>query len=310
MAFFQFQIALSQEISTSSGSSDCRLCKPGYFASRQCSETHDTICSPCAKGTFTSHNNNLNSCKKCSKCDVGEFVSAPCLLHSDTKCESCSSVSDEITDDFLRDCVQNDSPYSDSALSEETIKEKDNKTRTLPVDYNVYEGSGVSETEKKTSVIDSKEAIVEGSGEVPFETTTNAFINQTSAAPVVIIPDETEDKLEEIITKVTERNVTKTPTTKASFSTEQILTSTQIPKTTVKEGVIVIEDGIRLENETEKSHKPTVVLTKASVTSAPKSLDSSTSTGRSTPIAKTLPEPEDEVVIKSDPTKRKKGKLT
>ena len=293
---FLFQIFLSHE---ASAAIDCRQCKPGYFASRLCSETHDTVCSPCGQGTYSSHFNRVQSCSKCSNCDVGEFILKPCSLHSNTVCESCSSVIDSKSDAFLRDCVQSDSSYSISQLSDETIRLKDNnhKTKEKSVDHNIniYEGSGVPEFEEKNIVHDISDDIIEGSGEVHIESATAATTNHTTKVPVVIIPDETYGKEEEIITKGTDSNITHTPTTDSSISTKPV----QI--ITIKEGIVLIDSGKQLGNGTQEPYKTDDVLLKTDVTST------TASTVQSTTIKEVLIRPEEGIILQSKPSNVTKG---
>lgn len=278
--------------STTSG--DCRQCKPGYYAARLCSDKYDTVCSPCAKGTFTANENIVQKCSICSKCEVGEFVSLPCLPHSNTICESCSAVQDVITDSFLRDCVQSDSSFYEKELNEKKVNVKYIKdTRLLPIEKNdIYEGSGVLIVEDKATKYDTYDVLhetIEGSGEVPYETTTAT--NQTTRAPIPIIP-ETEDKIEDIIINVTETNTSHATST----------TPAQISNTTTRLGVITIGAGITLKNESEKQTKINVLVPKT-----PKKSTSVFEEPTPTTIKAIIIDPHEGIVIPSESTTRKKG---
>ena len=200
---------------------------------------------------------------------------------------------------FLRDCVQSDSPYSLSQLSDETIKLKGDKTRkayNIDHNINIYEGSGVSNFEEKNIVHESSEEIIEGSGEVHIESDTAATTNQTTLVPVVIIPDETEDKVEDIIIKATDSNVTHISTTESFISTKST--------TTTKEGVVLIDSGIWLGNQKQKLNKTDVVFIEDHVKP-----DSShiTSTIRSTTVREIVIEQEEGIVLKSESENSTKG---
>ena len=293
-----FQILLSHD---AGAATDCRQCKPGYFASRLCSDTHDTVCSPCGPGTYTSHLNRFRSCSTCSSCDVGEFILKPCSLHSDTVCETCSSVIDAKSHAYLRDCVQNvqsDSIHSIDQLSDETIKLKDDnhKTKEKIVDHNIniYEGSGVPEFEEKNAVHDISDETVEGSGEVQIETVTVATTNQTSKVPIVIIPDEAYDKEEEIITKATDSNRTHKPTTESPITTKP----TKV--ITIKEGIVLIDSG----NATGTAKETGDVLLESKATSTAATAD------RSTTVKEGLIRPEEGIILQSRPRNDTKGILT
>ena len=243
-------------------------------------------------------------------------MSVPCSSYSDTLCESCSSVSDVITESFLRDCdYYSDSPYSvSSKVNDSKIKEKEtNDARTLPVENNVvYEGSGVPSVEEKDVVYDIHDEInetIEGSGEIHFEPDT-LTPNQTTSVPIPVIPDESEDKTEEIITTAIKTNVSQTPypTTKFSVVTSESTVTTRAPSTTLKEGVIIIDSGIILQNKTDERFKTDVVVTQAP-TKASSILTEVTSTiSDSTTIKRILVDPDKGITIPNEATTKKKGK--
>lgn len=198
------------------------MCKPGYYASRHCTEHHDTVCKPCSKGTFSSVYNVFKTCSQCSNCDVGEFVLKPCSKHSDTVCESCSAVTDiaAVTEQFLRDCLQtpNDQPGPNLDNTDTDGVKLNNlqESNSAPDQVNViYEGSGETIIEVSPSERNGTEE--EGSGIIPVIDETDK--NLTS----VILPDETEG---------TETYVTEI--------------------TTKKTGVILVDEGIKLQNDSDK----------------------------------------------------------
>lgn len=86
---------------------ECRLCKPGYYASRLCSETHDTVCKPCSIGTFSPKSNVFRQCSPCSICDIGEFVLKECSKSRNTVCMSCDSFKSKVSRTFVGDCLEN-----------------------------------------------------------------------------------------------------------------------------------------------------------------------------------------------------------
>ncbi|XP_052797369.1 uncharacterized protein LOC128229639 isoform X2 [Mya arenaria] len=206
---------------------DCRLCKPGYYASRQCSGVHDTVCKPCSKGSFSPVYNKFETCSKCSICEVGEFVLNECTRHSDTVCESCSIATDVIGSKSAKDCFQNQ--------NDQPIREKNNiKIQDGNADKsgNVYEGSG--EHVEDIHVWATYETL-EGSGESPDPDTsenityvvlpidgdgkvTTSTESTTEKTGVVIIEggivlDNTTDKLNPnvVISNVPSSNTTTIP---------------------------------------------------------------------------------------------------
>lgn len=195
---------------------ECRLCKPGYYASRHCTEYHDTVCKPCSKGTFSSVHNVFKTCPQCSKCDVDEFVLKPCSKHSDTVCESCSAITDvsTVTEQFIKDCLhyQSDQPGQSLDNTDQNDEKRQNPKAGDHVNV-IYEGSG--ETIIEVSPSDKHKTVEEeGSGEIPVIDETDKNITS------VILPDETETELTDTTTK--------------------------------KTGIVQIDDGIKLQNDTSK----------------------------------------------------------
>lgn len=135
---------------------DCRHCKPGYFASRICSEFHDTVCSPCSGGSYTAVYNVYSQCKPCSQCELGEYVSVECTKRTDTVCESCTHSPSKPGKHYFNACMLSDQTDPDSMSVEEGLHSED-----LPNDVKLMEeGSGVSviltDTKKRSHVQGAK----------------------------------------------------------------------------------------------------------------------------------------------------------
>ena len=212
-------------------------------------------------------------------------MSVPCSSHSDTLCESCSAVKDVVTESFLRDCFQSDSPYSVSGASEEIIKDKSDKNaRTLPEEYHsVYEGSGAPEDK------DIVNETLEGSGETYYETDTDKPANTTK---VPLLPPDTEEIVHENITTVTQTNVSD-----SSYSST----------TTTKHGVVSIDKGIVLHNKTEVPGTTDIVITQAPTKSSSILTEITTTVPDSTTIKLILVDPDKGIKLPTETTTRKKG---
>lgn len=208
---------------------NCRQCKPGYYVSRQCTISHDTVCKPCPPGTFSPEYNLSEQCLTCSKCNVGEYALKACTKLGDTVCAPCPDISDIVDNNFSKECLQN---QHDDSLTSHFVNPSDillqdgnvddsYESSGVSVTNTLYEGSGVVESEVETVDV---WPTVEGSGETPEEETKD---NVT----YVIIP-------EGIDSGVTE-------------------------KTTVRTDVIDVDSGIQLPDPTDKTATDVVISSSA-----------------------------------------------
>lgn len=84
--------------------SKCTKCKPGYYASQLCNESHGTVCKPCSKGHYSSSHNLQRQCSVCSQCGAGLFKLKKCTQLNDVFCASCSSSSAVYTTEYQIKC--------------------------------------------------------------------------------------------------------------------------------------------------------------------------------------------------------------
>lgn len=205
---------------------DCRLCKPGYYASRQCTEQHDTVCKPCSNGSFTKVHNVFKTCIPCSQCAGGEFVVKECSKRSNTECRTCSSITDTTSKYFIRDCLSD---------------QKDEPVPRRSFEYDVSNGNNVRYIVNGDPSVDSDSInnIYEGSGETVIEVKPVGTGTEEGSGDIPVI-DEIDKNITSIIL----------PEEKATGVTK---------KTTQTRTIVIVDEGIRLQNDTE-NYKPDVVL--------------------------------------------------
>ncbi|KAL4225006.1 hypothetical protein ACF0H5_015701 [Mactra antiquata] len=201
---------------------ECRMCKPGYYASRQCTKSHDTVCKPCSKGTFSTVSNVFPSCSLCSRCDVGEFAVKDCTKHSDTVCKLCSDVKEArlVKGNYITEClhIQNDQASIDTDLAatntlsqnndnDVSLYESSSDPEEIHVDVLFGEGSGETVTEE----IDTNETIIGYTPTVieePIENITLEILPEvTTKAPSIVIVDGGIVLSNDTYTKVDDSNV-------------------------------------------------------------------------------------------------------
>ena len=208
----------------------CRQCKPGYYASRLCTESHDTVCKPCPRGTFMPEQNKLKICHPCTTCDADHFVSKACTLRSDTVCKSCSAANGDISEHFLRSCrhIQGDNPGENIRSGDLTNVKLETEQPISDSDLiAVPEGSGTGIIEEP---IDTQYPVVNTTDEVEGSGVDITEGEDKNATVTLILPDDGDEDI--------------------STTTQTTITSTS------KEDIIEIGVGITLENVTKtKSDK-------------------------------------------------------
>ncbi|XP_062582128.1 podocalyxin-like [Saccostrea cucullata] len=107
---------------------DCRQCKAGHYAKRNCNELHDTICAQCPVDTYTPELNTRELCYSCSTCKEGYFVIKSCTHRHDTVCGSCDLKGYSELNSYRTKCVQkskviqNDQPLTTPLTSEDALE--------------------------------------------------------------------------------------------------------------------------------------------------------------------------------------------
>jgi len=67
----------------------CTSCATGTYASTDCTETTNRVCTSCTAGTNFSTLPNAGSCTTCTTCAAGTKVNAQCTTTSDRTCTAC-----------------------------------------------------------------------------------------------------------------------------------------------------------------------------------------------------------------------------
>lgn len=145
------------------GKSECKQCKPGYHAERNCTSVHDTICAPCAVHHYTDEYNIYQQCMPCSVCGPNYFALSPCTPTSDIFCESC---------DDLR-------AFSNLSYRKACLAETDKEEVSMGgSDINVIK----DEKSSTNATTDDTLAVELGSGEIPVGSEIS-FGEETSLSP-------------------------------------------------------------------------------------------------------------------------------
>ncbi|KAL3842485.1 hypothetical protein ACJMK2_020491 [Sinanodonta woodiana] len=236
---------------------ECRHCKPGHYASRMCSNEHDTICSPCPRGMFTSESNIANQCTACSHCNSEEYESEVCSKEKDTVCKSCDDfLIDRANERFLSECSKylglksnNTSPdfyVGQSEIGKDSIEGSGTEGDGDPIytDLNIHLFNDTELVLTNTTE--------EGSGGVLIVFPSQTELNQSFSVPLLSPKEEENGDLIPITTK----EVTTAPKENDSYViTSPTARSLPTPQVKIQPEVVVIlntshEKSIQLPNIT------------------------------------------------------------
>ena len=210
---------------------DCRSCKPGYYAIRQCNEVHDTVCAKCPTGSYTPEANIREQCIPCSKCDNGHFVLKRCTSTEDSTCRSCDDKkyshikSFRIVCDHIINSMMGDAPAQNQPTVKTLDLEEGSGDEGIVLNENKGHVTSTMAIIDDSSDLKDNDTLVEGSGGYAIEIQTTHLPSSKNMSK----DDATSDS---IISSTTSKQVSTTPlsiqTTTVDITSPQSTTSTSV----------------------------------------------------------------------------------